>query len=70
MRMTFFLENSKNILLKKFSYIYLLKYTLNTHKINDLYIGMTILSRPAPPCSPHKGGGRDGFNIFIPPPRH
>ena len=64
--MTLFLENNKNLLLKKFTYIYLLKYTLNTPKINDLYIGMTILFRHAPP---HKGGGARMGLIFLAPPR-
>ena len=36
--MTLFLKNNKNILLKRFTYIFLLTYTLNTSKINDLYM--------------------------------
>ena len=35
---TLFLENNKNILLKRFTYIFLLTYILNTPKINDLYM--------------------------------
>ena len=77
MHITLFLENNKNLLLKKFTYIFLLKYTLNTPKINDLHIGMTIFPHLAPPqpakvvgrgwgnicpCTPWPSG--DGFNIF------
>ena len=57
MHMTLFLENNKNLLLKKFAYIFLLKYTSNTPKINDLFIGMTILPRPPLP-HPTKVVGR------------
>jgi len=77
MHITSFLENNKNILLKKFTYIFLLKYTLNTPKINDLYIGMTILPRLALPqpakvvgrgwgniCPRTLGPSGDRFNIF------
>ena len=38
MRMILFLKNNKNILLKRFTYIFLLTYTLNAPKINDLYM--------------------------------
>ena len=36
--MTLFLKKNKNILLKRFTYIFLLTYTLNAPKINDLYM--------------------------------
>ena len=35
MSMTLFLENNKNLLLKRFTYIFLLTYTLNANKINE-----------------------------------
>ena len=38
MCITLFLENNKNILLKRFNYIFLLTYTLNAPKINDLLL--------------------------------
>ena len=38
MHMALFLENNKNLLLKRFTYIFLLAYTLNAPKINDLYM--------------------------------
>ena len=38
MRMTLFLENNKNLLLKRFTYIFLLTYSLNAPNINDLYM--------------------------------
>ena len=36
MRTILFLKNNKNLLLNRFTYIFLLTYTLNTPKINDL----------------------------------
>ena len=39
---TLFLENNKNILLKRFTFIFLLTYILNTPKINDLYMKKKI----------------------------
>ena len=36
--MTLFLENNKNLLLNRFSYIFILTYILNAPKINDLYM--------------------------------
>ena len=36
--MTLFLENNKNLLLKRFTYMFLLTYNLNAPKINDLYM--------------------------------
>ena len=38
MSMTLFLKKNKNILLKRFTYIFLLTYILNASKINDLYM--------------------------------
>ena len=42
MRMILFLKNKKNILLKRFTYIFLLIYTLSAPKINDLYMTKKI----------------------------
>ena len=36
--MSLFFKNNKELLLKRFTYIFLLSYTLNAPKINDLYI--------------------------------
>ena len=36
--MALFLENNKNLLLKRFTYIFLFTYSLNAPKINDLYM--------------------------------
>ena len=38
MRVTLFLKKNKNILLKRFTYTFLLTYILNASKINDLYM--------------------------------
>ena len=38
MRITLFWKNNKNILLKKFTSIFLFTYTLNAPKINNLYM--------------------------------
>ena len=36
--MALFLENNKNLLLKRFTYIFLFTYSLNAPKVNDLYM--------------------------------
>lgn len=41
--MTLFLRNKKDILLKKFAFIFLLNYILNAPKINNLYEKNSIL---------------------------
>ena len=38
MRITLILKNNKNILQNIFTYIFILTYTLNAPKINDLYM--------------------------------
>ena len=43
--MSLFFKNNKELLLKRFTYIFLLSYTLNAPKINDLYITKKSISK-------------------------
>ena len=43
MRITLILKNNKNILQNIFTYIFILTYTLNAPKINDLYMTKKVI---------------------------
>ena len=43
MQITLILKNNKNILQNIFTYIFILTYTLNAPKINDLYMTKKVI---------------------------
>ena len=59
MRITLILKNNKNILQNIFTYIFILTYTLNAPKINDLYMTKKVILKK------NKGNNNKLKSIYI-----